>query len=301
MSETTEADARTIVRRLESEEVFALAAEVRRYRAEHGLGQVRVRLVELIEIGGPRPGSPLGGLTEVIRVDQPDFEMVREGLRSHGDLQIVWPQDHVPDISALAALVSGLAEQPRQIDIAPLPAADLERLYEAGARGLIASGLEDADLELHRQAHAIGFESDLCLPFGTAVPSKSIARRLDALAALQAETGRLRAVAPYPIGPADVPRDGATTGVEDLKIIAVTRLAMPPRTRVRADWPALTPRGAQLALTFGADEIIGLAGPESEPGTEDRPAALTQGRLKRLVADTGLSIETLATAESETR
>ncbi len=277
--------------------VYSLAATVREWRARHDQQSVRLRLVDPFALFEVPTGSPFGAAPEVVILTSLDPAAVQAASRAEGDVLLLWPEDREPETAPLAALITALrSDRPAaRIDIAlPRRADAAERLFEAGARGLIGGpGLEDwpAVLERHRRAQSLGFESDLVLPFGSTLSSDVTEDRLQSLAQLQAETGRVRAVTPLPVGSPDAPRDSVTTGVEDLCWIATVRSALPPTTRVRADWPTLTPRGAQLALTFGADEIIGLAGPETPPGTEDHPATLTHGRLEKLVRDAGLEIE----------
>ncbi len=55
-----------------------------------------------------------------------------------------------------------------------------------------------------------------------------------------------------------VPRDGADlTGLELLREVAVARVAGPRGARVRVDWTRCGLELAQVALGFGADELVG--------------------------------------------
>jgi hypothetical protein len=56
-----------------------------------------------------------------------------------------------------------------------------------------------------------------------------------------------------------VPSDDAElTGLELLREVAVSRLAGPPGARVRVDWTRCGLELAQVALGFGADELVGV-------------------------------------------
>jgi aminodeoxyfutalosine synthase len=48
-----------------------------------------------------------------------------------------------------------------------------------------------------------------------------------------------------------------TTGFDDLKMIAVSRLMLDNMPHIKAYWIMMTPRIAQIALRFGADDIDG--------------------------------------------
>jgi hypothetical protein len=81
--------------------------------------------------------------------------------------------------------------------------------------------------------------------------------------------------------PRRAPAEKPTTGYEDLRMIALARLALQPladagqTTLVEVDWSLYGPKLAQVALTFGADHL------DSVPATSD--AAL--GPRRQTVAD----------------
>jgi len=55
-----------------------------------------------------------------------------------------------------------------------------------------------------------------------------------------------------------------TTGYEDVKAIALARLAAAPDTHIQVDWQRYGPKLAQVALTFGADDIDSVSGQEDD-------------------------------------
>lgn len=56
-----------------------------------------------------------------------------------------------------------------------------------------------------------------------------------------------------------------TTGYEDVKMVAVSRLAAPNVPTIQVDWRRYGPKLAQVALTFGADDIDGVSPSEEAP------------------------------------
>ena len=63
--------------------------------------------------------------------------------------------------------------------------------------------------------------------------------------------------------PRHAPIDKPTTGYEDLRMVALTRLMLSTsghadRSFVEVDWPLYGPKLAQVALTFGADHLDGV-------------------------------------------
>jgi aminodeoxyfutalosine synthase len=56
-----------------------------------------------------------------------------------------------------------------------------------------------------------------------------------------------------------------TTGYEDVKMVAIARVAAPNIPCVQVDWPRYGPKLAQVALTFGADDIDGVSASDEAP------------------------------------
>ena len=89
--------------------------------------------------------------------------------------------------------------------------------------------------------------------------------RVGALLAIGAEherTGLIRALNPLPT------RLNAlrpSTGYDDVKGVAIARLAAPTIESIQVDWLRYGPKLAQVALTFGADDIDGVAPTDDAP------------------------------------
>jgi hypothetical protein len=73
---------------------------------------------------------------------------------------------------------------------------------------------------------------------------------------LQSATGALRAFAPLP---RVEDRGAPATGFDDVRTIAATRLMCGALPHVQVDWPLYGPKLAQVALTYGADDIDGVS------------------------------------------
>lgn len=56
-----------------------------------------------------------------------------------------------------------------------------------------------------------------------------------------------------------------TTGYEDVKMVAVARLAAPNIPSIQVDWERYGPKLAQVALTFGADDVYGVSASDDAP------------------------------------
>ena len=79
---------------------------------------------------------------------------------------------------------------------------------------------------------------------------------------LQRRFGCIAAINPLPLS---LNAFRPTTGYEDVKMVAVARLAAPDVPHVQVDWRRYGPKLAQVALTFGADDIDGVAASDASP------------------------------------
>jgi len=95
-----------------------------------------------------------------------------------------------------------------------------------------------------------------------AAPAAERTELLLQAAALQEEFGCIQAIDPLP---ARLAAYRPTTGYDDVKMVAVARLAVPNVPSVQVDWQRYGPKLAQVALTFGADDIYGVSASDEAP------------------------------------
>ena len=77
-----------------------------------------------------------------------------------------------------------------------------------------------------------------------------------------------------------------TTGYEDVKMVALARLAAPNIPSIQVDWRRYGPKLAQVALTFGADDIDGVSPADDAPEGRRRAA---RAEIERNITVAGLS------------
>ncbi|MEQ1896165.1 MAG: hypothetical protein ABL971_02115 [Vicinamibacterales bacterium] len=75
-----------------------------------------------------------------------------------------------------------------------------------------------------------------------------------------------------------------TTGYEDVRSVALARLALPATASVQVDWPRYGPKLAQVALAFGADDVYGAPAGEAAP---DGPRRAPLLELRRHIEAAG--------------
>ena len=152
----------------------------------------------------------------------------------------------------------------------------LERLKAAGVDSLPGGGAEifservrriicdhkiDGDewLDTARTAHQIGLKSNCTMLYGHLETAEDRADHLLRLRTLQDETGGFVTFIPLAFHPQNtvlshLPK---TTGFDDLKQIAISRLVLDNIPHIKAYWIMMTPGIAQIAQRFGANDIDG--------------------------------------------
>jgi aminodeoxyfutalosine synthase len=87
--------------------------------------------------------------------------------------------------------------------------------------------------------------------------------------ALWAEVGRVHAATGAVASVAPLPRSLSafkpTTGYDDVKTVALARLALPDVPHIQVDWVRYGPKLAQVALTFGADDVDDVSASDAAP------------------------------------
>jgi len=146
-------------------------------------------------------------------------------------------------------------------------------------------------LDVARAAHRLGLKSNCTMLYGHVETAEDRVDHLVRLRELQDETGGFVTFIPLAFHPdntalAHVP---ATTGFADLKNIAVARLMLDNIPHIKAYWVMMTPRIAQVALRFGADDIDGTVVEEKiyHDAGATTAQSLRRGELLRLIREAG--------------
>ena len=146
-------------------------------------------------------------------------------------------------------------------------------------------------LNIARTAHEIGLRSNATMLYGHIETEEERVEHLLLLRGLQDETRGFVAFIPLAFHPENtalshVPKP---TGFADLKNIAVARLLLDNFDHIKAYWIMLTPRIAQIALRFGADDIDGTVVEEKIYHDAGATTAqlTTRAELERLIREAG--------------
>jgi aminodeoxyfutalosine synthase len=184
----------------------------------------------------------------------------------------------------------------------------LEKLIEAGVDSLPGGGAEifservrriicdhkiDGNewLDVARLAHQMGLKSNCTMLYGHIETAEDRVDHLLKLRAVQDETGGFVTYIPLAFHPDNTPLEhaGKTTGFDDLKNIAVARLMLDNIPHIKAYWVMMTPKAAQIAQRFGADDIDGTVVEERiyHDAGSTVSQGLRRGELLRLIREAG--------------
>ena len=195
----------------------------------------------------------------------------------------------------------------RKIERAPLRDI-LRRLIDAGLGSLPGGGAEifhpevreeicgakastEAWLEVHRTAHELGLHSNATMLYGHIERPEHRIDHLIRLRDLQDQTGGFQTFIPLAFHPdnsrmSDIPKP---SGVMDLKTMAISRLMLDNFPHIKAYWIMLGIKTAQVALSFGGDDLDGTVVHETiyhEAGAET-PQEMTIAEIRRLIEEAG--------------
>jgi aminodeoxyfutalosine synthase len=144
-------------------------------------------------------------------------------------------------------------------------------------------------LHIHETAHKLGMHSNATMLFGHI---ESYTHRIDhmrRLRELQDRTGGFNTFIPLKFrnGDNDMSHVSESSLIEDLKVYAVARLYLDNFPHIKAYWPMLGRKNAQLSLAFGVDDIDGTIDDTTKiysmAGAEEQRPAMSTEELVTLI------------------
>jgi aminodeoxyfutalosine synthase len=146
-------------------------------------------------------------------------------------------------------------------------------------------------LETARLAHNMGLRSNATMLYGHVENEEDRVDHLMRLRTLQDETCGFQTFIPLAFHPDNTPLEHLpkTTGMLDIKQIAVGRLLLDNFPHIKAYWQMLTPKIAQIALRFGADDLDGTVIEEKiyHDAGATTPQGMRRQELVRLIREAG--------------
>ena len=184
----------------------------------------------------------------------------------------------------------------------------LEQMMEAGLGSMPGGGAEifdpeirrqlcehkaDSDVwfEVHQTAHELGLRSNATMLYGHIEQARHRIDHLLKLRDLQDKTGGFQTFIPLAFHPENTELDNIEkpNGMFDLRMMAVSRLMLDNFDHIKAYWIMLGEQTAQLALSYGADDVDGTVIHELiyHDAGADTPEGKTVEQLHQLIREAG--------------
>jgi aminodeoxyfutalosine synthase len=239
---------------------------------------------EVHVVGGLHPDLPFSYFTDMLR-----------GIKQ------VRPDIHVKAFTAVEVFffhrlyrksVEQVLVELKEAGLDSMPGGGAE-IFAKDTRNRLIRGKADAAqwLDVMRTAHRLGIPSNATMLYGHVESLEDRVDHLLRLRELQDETGGFVTFIPLAFQPWEAPLMNLpeTTGFDDLKAIAAARLMLDNVPHVKSYWIMITPRLAQVGLSFGADDIDGTVIEEkiAHDAGAKTPQAMTVHELVRLVREAG--------------
>lgn len=210
-------------------------------------------ITELHIVGGLHPSLPFEYYTQMLR-----------------ELKKVGPSLHLKVFTAIEILhlAQRIYKKPVQATLEALREAGLDSLTGGGAeildqivRDQICKGKESPEewLDTHRTWHKMGGKSTCTMLFGHIETYKHRVDHLRQLRELQDETHGFSALIPFAFEPAqthlsEIPKASA---LDQIRNLAVSRIYLDNFDHITAYWISMGMQLAQIALSYGADDLHG--------------------------------------------
>ncbi len=213
---------------------------------------LKLGITELHIVGGLHPSLPFSYYTDMLQALKAlDARLQLKCFTAIEILHLAW-----------------LGKRTVRQTLEELKAAGLDSLTGGGAeifrkevRSAIAKGKESAAeyLDVHRTWHRMGGRSTCTMLFGHVETLADRVDHLRQLRELQDETHGFTALIPLAYQPEnnDIPVKTPPTGFDSLRTIAVSRIYLDNFDHITAYWIGLGLKLAQVALSYGADDIHG--------------------------------------------
>jgi aminodeoxyfutalosine synthase len=258
---------------------------------EHKVKSVaKYGLIEIHIVGGMHPSLPLSFYVEMLqRIKQINPQYCIQGLTA---VEV----DYLANIEKIE--VRDVLIKLQQAGLDSMPGGGAEIFSHRVREQICPKKISGTRwLEIHETAHQLGIKTNATMLYGHI---ETIEERVDhmlALRDLQDKTSGFQCFVPLAFHPEHTKLKGLknTTGYDDLKVIAVSRILLDNFPHIKALWMYLGPKITQTALCFGADDLGGTSVEEKivHAAGARVPEYLDKPGLVRLIKGAGrIPIET---------
>jgi cyclic dehypoxanthinyl futalosine synthase len=257
------------------DEVMAKVASA----ARHGVTTVLLQ-------GGHNPALPLDYYLDLVRETRRRFPAVTPHFFSASEIQTM------AQVAGLT--VSQVLARLRAAGQTTLPGGGAEILSERVRRRISPKkGGPAAWLEVHREAHRLGFRSTATMMYGHVETPEDVLDHFDAIRGLQDETRGFTAFVPWSFKPGHtllerwIKQHRGPSAY--LRTLAVARLYLDNFDHVQASWFSEGKRAGQVALHWGADDFGGTLFEENVHAAADFVNKTTVDEIVTLIREAGFT------------
>ena len=210
----------------------------------HGLSEVHI-------VGGLHPDWPFEHYLKIISSIKKEFPRLH--IKAFTAVEV----DHMSKISGLGLYDTLLSL--KKSGLCSMPGGGAEILSPDIRNRLCPEKISgERWLEVIETAHKAGIRTNATMLYGHIEDYSHRIDHLMKLRQLQDRTGGFQAFIPLAYHPKNTDIKGSyTSGLDDLKTVAISRLVLDNFDHIKAYWIMLGEKISQLALKFGADDIDG--------------------------------------------
>jgi len=236
--------------------------------------------------GGHNPELPLDYYLALVRETRRRFPQATPHFFTASEIQTV-------------AQVSGLSVREVLLRLKDagqftLPGGGAEILSERVRKRIAPKkGGPGAWLEVHREAHRLGFKTTATMMYGHVEEAEDVLDHLDTIRNLQDEHRGFTAFVPWSFKPGNtllekrIKRPAGPNAY--LRMLAVSRLYLDNFPHVQASWFSEGKRAGQLGLHFGADDFGGTLFEENVHRAADFVNTTTVDEVRALIREAGFT------------
>ncbi len=237
-------------------------------------------------VGGLHPDMPYDYYREIVRRLHDDFPTVH--IQAWTAVEINW-----------FAKLTGwshttVLEDMKSVGLGSLPGGGAE-IFNETVRAKICPDEDKVDsagwLAVHQAAHRVGVRSNATMLYGHIEKPEHRVDHLIRLREAQDETGGFLTFIPLAFHPMNTEYDRIpfTSGQLDLRMIALSRLMLDNFPHIKAFWIMIGEKIAQMALSFGADDMDGTVVEEKITHAAGAQTAqkMAAQKIERLIREAG--------------
>jgi aminodeoxyfutalosine synthase len=239
---------------------------------------------ELHIVSGLHPDLPFGWYLDMLGSLKKEFPKMH--LKAFTAVEI----DYLAKLAGLN--VTDTLIKLKEAGLGSLPGGGAE-IFNPKVRNTLCAEKISGDrwLEVIRAAHEVGLKSNATMLYGHIESYEHRVDHLIKLRELQDKTGGFQAFIPLSFHSqnTEIRKSAYTTGFDDLKTLAISRLMLDNFGHIKAYWVMLGEKIAQVSLSFGVDDLDGTVVEEritkAAGGTTD--GSMTKNDIVHLIKQAG--------------